>query len=402
MLSGAKMSNHLSFVSDSTTAAMATYVGPIVSVLCVLAGLVCVALLVNAGIQYMTSSGSPEKLSHAKKIIKDSLVGLVLVMASATITAVLTHAYNSSAQNPAQNLPKLGTIQPVSASDSLVDVIIKAITGLLDYLIQSIGRPIISSLTYFTSGTPLMATNSSVFKLWLGVVGISDALFVLVVCAVGFHIMSASSLGIEELEIKHLIPKITYVFLLINVSIFLIDGIITLSNGMISALYAGFGNLSVWTVLSAIADQSGTMSLAALIIMAIFLIFSFILLVYYVGRIVTLYLGAVLSPLVMLLWLLPSFQDFASSAIKTYLSTIFVLFVHVIILLLAGSLLANLVSGSGGNDDPIMSLVIGMSTLVALIKTQGVMNQLNYVSIGPKSLRKLGGQLINSINHGTA
>lgn len=388
--------------SDTTGAAMASYVSPVVDILCSLAGLVCVALLINAGIQYMSSSGDPEKLNHAKKVIKDALIGLVFVLGSMAITTALTHAYNNSAQAPTQNLPSFGRVTPDSASFSLVDVIVKAITGLLNYLIQSIGKPIINALSYFTSGTPLMAENNGVFKLWLGMVGLADAVFVLVVCLIGFHVMSASSIGIEEIEIKHLIPKITFAFLFINTSIFLIDAIISLSNGMISALYAGFGSVNAWTVLSAIADQSGAMGLAALIIMSVFLVLAFVLLVYYVGRIVTLYLGAVLSPLVMLLWLIPSFQDFASTAVKTYISTIFVLFVHVVILLLAGSLLTGLVSGSGGNPDPIMSLVIGMSTLVALIKTQGVMSQLNYVSIGPKALRKLGGQFINGTSRGTA
>jgi hypothetical protein len=133
--------------------------------------------------------------------------------------------------------------------------------------------------------------------------------------------------------------------------------------------------------------------------MLIFLILTFILLVYYVGRIVTLYLGAVLAPIVLLLWLLPSFRDFASNTIKTYISTIFVLFVHVIILLLAGSILSSLVVSGSNQPDQIMSLVVGMSTLVALIKTQGVMAQLNYASIGPRSLRRLSGQFANSLNH---
>jgi type IV secretory pathway TrbL component len=123
---------------------------------------------------------------------------------------------------------------------------------------------------------------------------------------------------------------------------------------------------------------------------------AFILLVYYVGRIVTLYLGAVLAPIVLLLWLLPSFKDFASSAIRTYLSTVFVLFVHVVILLLAGSILSTLVAnGSNGSPDPIMSLVVGMSTLIALIKTQGVLAELNYASVGPKSISKLSSQFMN-------
>jgi hypothetical protein len=245
-----------------------------------------------------------------------------------------------------------------------------------------------------------MAENGSVFKLWLAVVAMADSLFVLAVCLLGFHVMSASTLGLDELDFKHLLPQFGLIFLLINSSIFAIDAVISLSNGMIDALRAGFGDISVWKTLSDVSSQSSGMGLAALLIMIVFLVLAIILLVYYVGRLVTLYLGAVLAPVLLLLWLLPSFKDFASSAIKTYLSTIFVLFVHVVILLLAASILSTLAGSSAdGKPDPIMALVVGMSTLIALIKTQGVMAQLNYASVGPKSLRKLSGQFMNGLSH---
>ncbi len=388
----------LSLLANSTSSAMASYVSPIVTSMSILAGLVCVTLLVNAGLHYTTSTGNPEKLAHAKKIIKDALIGLIIVIGAATFTAILTHAYGSPTAHISEHLPSFGSVKPTSASFSLVDVIIKAITGVLNYLIQSIGKPIINALSYFTKGTPLMVSSPGVFKMWLGVLGISDALFVLVLAMVGFHVMSASSLGLDEISLRHLTPRIGLTFVLINSSIFAVDAVIGLSNAMISALYAGFGSLNVWSVLSAIADQSGIMSLAALLIMMVFIVIAFILLVYYVGRLVTLYLGAVLAPLVILLWLLPSFTDFATSAIKSYITTVFVLFIHVIILLLAGSILSSLIAGST-NPDPIMSLVVGISTLVALLKTQGVMTQYNYASIGPKSLKRLSSQLMNSISH---
>jgi hypothetical protein len=392
------MYQYIFFSDASASSAMHTVVDPIVSTLCILASLVCVALLVNSGFHYMTSSGQPEKLARAKKIIKDALIGLTIVLGAAALTAILTHAYSSPSSNITQQLPTLTAIKPASSSFSLVGLLIKAITGLIGVVIQSIGKPIINALTYFTSGTGLMAANSSVFHLWLFTLGMADTLFILAVCLLGFHVMSATTLGLDEIDFKQLLPQFGFIFLLMNASIFVIDSIISLSNGMISAINSGFGSSNVWKILSNIADQSSSMGIAALIIMMIFLILAFILLIYYVGRIVTLYLGAVLAPFVLLLWLLPSFRDFASNTIKTYMSTIFVLFVHVIILLLAGSLLSTLVPSDTKQPDQIMSLVVGMSTLVALIKTQGVMAQLNYASVGPKSLRKLSTQFGNSIS----
>jgi hypothetical protein len=391
----------ISLLADTSSAgtAMRSVVTPIVNTLCIIAGLVCAGYLVNAGIQYTTSSGNPEKLERAKKIMKDALLGLLLVLGAVVLTAILSHAYGNPAAAPAEHLPSLAAVQPDSTSLSLVDILIKAITGLLQNIVESVGAPFIHALQYFTSGTPLMAENSSVFNLWLITVAMADALFILIVCLLGFHVMSASTFGLDELEFKHLLPQLGLIFLLINSSIFAIDAIIALSNGMIDALRAGFGNTSVWQVLTEVTSKSSGLGVAALIITIVFLALAFILLVYYVGRLVTLYLGAVLSPIVLLIWLLPSFKDFASSAAKTYLTTIFVLFVHVVILALAASIFTTLVATSSNNEpDPIMSLVVGLSTLVALIKTQGVLSQMSYASIGPRSMRRLGSLFVSGLS----
>ena len=62
-----------------------------------------------------------------------------------------------------------------------------------------------------------------------------------------------------------------------------------------------------------------------------------------------------------------------------------------------------MISGSPDKSlDPIMATVVGVATLVALLKTQGVMMQLSYVSIGPKAIRKLGSQFVNSVSYATS
>jgi hypothetical protein len=228
----------------------------------------------------------------------------------------------------------------------------------------------------------------------------ADVLFIVVVVMLGFHVMSWASFGLDEIEFKHLLPQIGLIFLLINSSIFAIDALIGLSNGMIIALNAGFPSQSVWDVLTTVVDKQDGLGLAALLIMVVFLILSVMLLIYYVLRLVTLYIGAVLSPIVFLLWLLPSFKDFATSAMKTYITTIFVLFVHVVILQLAASIFL----GMRGSDpsqalNPIMSMVVGTAIILALLKTQGVLSQLAYVSVGSRNARQLGGQFVNAVSH---
>ncbi|MCA9319073.1 hypothetical protein KDA06_05570, partial [Candidatus Saccharibacteria bacterium] len=173
-------------------------------------------------------------------------------------------------------------------------------------------------------------------------------------------------------------------FLLINTSIFAIDALIELSNVLITAINQVSGASSVWDTLTAVVKESGGQGAAALLLMLAFLIFSVILLIYYVGRIVTLFLGAVLSPLVVALWLVPGFRDFSVSAIKTYITTIFMLFVHVITLMLAATLFTGMSATDGDNQVPnvLMSMVVGLATVITLLKTQGVMMQFSYVSMG--------------------
>jgi Type IV secretion system pilin/TrbL/VirB6 plasmid conjugal transfer protein len=391
-------------LADVTAAhsVMQSFVTPLMVTLGGLATLVCTFFLVMSGIQYMTSKGSPEKLEHAKRIMRNALIGLVIVLAAGTLTAILSHAYGSTGGAGIQNIPSLNALDTKEPGPGIVDILIKAIVGLFKHIIESAAAPFIKALDFFTHSTALMAQNPSVFKLWLTVAGIADALFVVAVALMGFHVMSAASLGLDELDFKHLIPRLSLTFLLLNTSIFAIDAIISLSNVMIRALEAAFSSVSVWDVLSKIVSGADGLGLVALLIMIVFTILSVILLVYYVMRLVTLYIGAVLSPLIILLAVLPGFKDFAVTAVKTYLTTIFVLFVHVIILQLAASLFAGAITNSpGAEPNTLMAMIIGIATLITLLKTQGVMMQMSYVSTGPRALRKLGDQFMTSVSYTT-
>lgn len=390
------------FMADASSATnvIHAYVVPLLRTLCTLASVACVVFLIHGGFIYMTSAGKPERLDHAKRIIRNALIGLLIVLGAGIVNEVLAHAYSASAVTSSAKLPQLQAIPSDKVSNGLVAALIKAITGLLNNIIQSIAQPFLHALSFFTSSTGLMVANSAVFNLWLAMVGICDGLFVLIVALLGFHVMSASTFGFDEVEIKHLLPRFGLVFLGMNVSIFVIDGFISLSNAMIDAVNAASGATPVWDTLSGVVKQSGGQGVAALLIMVAFLILSVMLLVYYIGRLVTLYIGAVLSPAVLLAWLVPGFRDFSETAAKTYLTTIFVLFVHVVILQLAASLFVGMAAGSENNlPDTLMAMVTGLATIVALLKTQGVMTQFSYVSGGARNARKLGGQLMNGVGY---
>ena len=385
---------------SAASSAMTSVVKPLMLTLSGLATLFCTFFLVQAGIAYMTSSGHPDKLAHAKIVIRNALIGLVLVLAATSITGILTQAYTAGGQVATSPLPAINAINVDNSSGGLTDVILKAITSLFRVIIQSAGKPFVDALQFFTKETPLMAANDSIFKLWAVIVAMADAMFVLALGLLGFHVMSAETLGIDEIDFKKMVPKIALTFLAINTSIFYIDAFISLSNGMISTLSSAVGNISIWTTLSAIISQSGGLGIAALLVMIVFLILSVILLVYYVTRLVVLYLGTILSPLIILLFIIPAFRDFASTAIKQYITTIFVLFVHVVILVLAAIMFEGFKPENfTGTNNPLMSLILGIGTLFALLKTQGIMQQWSYASIGPNAFRKMGRQFSNDFQY---
>jgi hypothetical protein len=385
---------------SAAAGAMSSVVRPLMLTLSGLASLVCTFFLVQAGIAYTTSSGNPEKLAHAKIVLRNSLLGLVIVLSAASLTTLLTHAYSAGNPVSSQTLPPINAIATDNSNGGLTDVLLKAITSMFRTIITSAGKPFIAALKFFTTSTPLMANNNAIFKFWGATVAMADALFVLVLGLLGFHVMSAESLGVEEIDFKKLVPKIALTFLLVNTSIFGIDAVISLSNGMISTLNSAFGGITVLGTLSDIISQSGGLGIAALLIMVVFLILTVILLVYYVTRLVVLYLGTILSPLIILLYLVPAFRDFVSTAIKQYVTTIFVLFVHVVILLLAAILFEGFKPENfTGTNNPLMSLILGIGTLLALLRTQGIMQQWSYASIGPNAFRKMGRQFSNDVQY---
>jgi hypothetical protein len=393
------MASSLMATNVSANSVVHSYVSPVIATLCAVASVICVFFLVTGGMAYTTSSGHPEKLEHAKRVLKNALIGLLIVLAAGLINELLVHAYSGSVAASHSSLPQLQAIAPDKVSNGLVAVLIKAVTGLLNNIVQSVAQPFLHALSFFTSSTELMAGNSAVFNLWLVVAGICDSLFVLVIALLGFHVMGATALGFDEIDVRHLLPRIALIFLGINTSIFAIDGVIDISNVMIHAINSVGGASSVWATLSEVVKQSGSQGVAALLLMVAFLIFSVILLVYYVCRLVTLYIGAVLSPAILLAWLIPGFRDFSETAAKTYIATVFVLFIHVVILQLAASLFTGMAAGTGNNlPDTLMAMVTGLATVIALLKTQRVMMEFSYVSMGSRNVKKLGGQFVNGVS----
>ncbi len=394
---GDKLLSLLTFASTSSY--VENSLSPIIKTFGVLGSLLSILFLIIGAFNYITSSADPEKLAKSKRIIKNSLIGLVIVIGASFFSNLLINSYGPINHNTPASLPNLNSLNTNKSSNGLIDVVIKTISGVLGSIIETIGIPFISALAFFLKSTPLLTSNSAVMRLWVIALGISDGLLVLAITLIGLKVITATSLGFKSINIRELLPQIVLVFMVMNFSIYLLDYLIQVSNIMIKAISSVNVLNNFWKALETIVKTTSGYGLATLIIMLIFLILSIILLVFYIGRLITIYLGAVLSPLVVLCFLIPGFRDFAISSIKKYVSIIFVLFIHVVILELAASLLLGIYNKSV-NASPLMALILGLASLFALIKTQGVLAELAVISIVPRMARKIGQRMVLNLSYG--
>lgn len=66
----------------------------IISIALPLAGLATVVLLIVAGYKMISSQGNPDKLKDAKEMITNAIIGLVFILLSVSILALVSSVFN--------------------------------------------------------------------------------------------------------------------------------------------------------------------------------------------------------------------------------------------------------------------------------------------------------------------
>jgi hypothetical protein len=374
------------FASDAMTAILA------------LAGTAVVFFLVRGGYLYITSSGDPAALDDAKRTIKNALIGLVIVIAAAFMTNLLSQSLTESSTGGSATALQLEPIAPTEQTGTLTQILLDAVSGFLQNIIGSVTKPILNGIIWFLTSTPSLSNNSVVFNFWLIIVGITDSLFALAIALLGFRVMSASSFGFEDVPLKELLPRIALAFLLANTSIFWIDWAIELCQTLVNAVLNATGGLSSAWIINAFdpaALLSGTTALITLIFAIVFILLAVVLLIFYISRLMILSFGAVISPLICLLSLSSKMSDFVGNAVKIYLITLFTVFLHVIIIQLASAFLT--VPGQVG-ENPIIAILVGIALFSVLLKSTSISIQLAMSSQAGNTLKKFGSQVINVIS----
>lgn len=374
------------FASDAMTAILA------------LAGTAVVFFLVRGGYLYITSTGDPAALEDAKRTIRNALIGLVIVIAAAFMSNLLSQSLTESSTGGSATALQLEPITPTEQTGTLTQILLDAVSGFLQNIIGSVTKPILNGIVWFLTSTPTLSTNSVVFNFWLIIVGITDSLFAIAIALLGFRVMSASSFGFDDVPLKELLPRIGLAFLLANTSIFWIDWIIELCQVMVNAVLHATGGLSSAWIINAFdpaALLSGTTALITLIFAILFILLAVVLLIFYISRLMILAFGAVISPLVCLLSLSSKMSDFVGNAVKIYLVTIFTVFLHVVIIQLASAFLT--VPGQVG-ENPIIGILVGVALFSVLLKSTSVTVQLAMSSQAGNTLKKFSTQIINVIS----
>ncbi len=380
---------------------ISSYTSDTLSIITIISAASAVFFLIRGGYLYITSTGKPEVLEDAKKTIRNALIGLVLVLAANGIVSLLQGALTGDSSTSTITSLPLTQIESVKPADGLAQVLIDAVNGFIQNIVQSSTKPVVDGIMTMLTTTPQLLTNATIVRFWLIMLGIADTLFVLVVALLGLQFMSASTFGFEEIEFKHLLPRIGLAFLLMNVSLFLADYAVLTCNALVTGVINATGGLDHAWITNAITIQNltnGTAPLITLIFLLLFLIVAIVLLLMYISRLIVIVLGAVLSPLVFLLWTIPKTSAFAEMAIKGYLVSVFTIFIHVVTIQLAGSFLAL----PEQTSNSLISIAVAIGLLFTLLKIPGFMMQLILFSRSVETVKHVGNQIMNVMSTDTA
>ena len=371
------------------------------SIITIISALASVFFLIRGGYIYITSTGKPDALEDAKKTIRNALIGMVLILAANIIISVFTGALTGNGDSTTLGNLSLSQVETVKPSEGLTQILIDAINGFLQNVVESATKPVVDGILGFLTTTPQLLNNSTITNFWLIMLGITDCLFVLFVAILGLQFMSASTFGFEEIEFKHLLPRIGLAFLGANISLFLADYVVKAGNALVTGVISATGGLNHAWITNAITITNltnGTAPLIILIFLLIFLIVAIVLLLMYVARLIIISLGAVLSPFVFLLWLLPKTSAFAEMSIKSYFVSVFMIFVHVVTIQLAGSFLT--IPEQNGNS--LIAIAVAIGLLITLLKIPSFMMQLIMFSSRVGSVKKIGSQIMNVMSTDSA
>src|SRR3990167_6470067 len=74
---------------------IANFTNQTLSILIIIASFACTFFLIKGGYAYITSTGKPDSLEHAKTTIRNAILGLVVVLGAAVISSLLDNVFST-------------------------------------------------------------------------------------------------------------------------------------------------------------------------------------------------------------------------------------------------------------------------------------------------------------------
>ncbi len=116
------------------------------------------------------------------------------------VVSIFNSSLNSPTNSSGSSNLDIVAIETVEPSDGLTQVLIDAVSGFIQNIVESSTEPIVNGVLGYLTTTPTLLDNTVIRDYWLVSVGIVDVLFVLVVALLGLQVMSASTFGFEEVD----------------------------------------------------------------------------------------------------------------------------------------------------------------------------------------------------------
>ncbi|MDD3002884.1 MAG: hypothetical protein PHS06_03385 [Candidatus Shapirobacteria bacterium] len=385
----------------TTDSGIINYTNDTLKIITAIALTAAVFFLIKSGYQYIMSNGKPDSLISAKRTIRNTIIGLVIVLGAGVIISLFNNALSGITSDGTTQAINIVPINAVAPSDGLTQVLIDAVSAFMQNIVESATKPITDGILGYLTTTPELLSNQTIVNFWLVSLGIVDSLFILVTAFLGLHLMSAETFGFEEIELKQILPRLGLFFLGANVSLFLANYVIITCNALVSAVLNSTGGLNHAWIVNIINPSvfiNNNTPLITLIFLIIFLIVAIVLLFMFITRLIVISLGAVLSPFIFLLWTIPKFSDLAEVATKSYFTAVFMVFVQVVIVQLAASFLAL----PETSNNSLISISIAIGLFLTLLKVPGFMTNMMFYVTGNGKLKKLGSQIVNVMTAGNS
>ena len=164
------------YAATSAPTEVTAFTSDALTLITIISAAAAVFFLIHGGYSYITSTGRPDALDEAKKTIRNAILGLVVVLAASSIVSLLTGALVGDPGSTSTATLPLTPIESVAPRDGLAQVLIDAINGFIQNIVESSTKPIVDGIMTFLSTTPSLLANSSIVKFWLIILGIADTI----------------------------------------------------------------------------------------------------------------------------------------------------------------------------------------------------------------------------------